>query len=83
VEISGLAGPDEDGVYTYTATYKTSDYGDFTNDYKLTVRPDIEGERQGAVGLFADIPRDGRGEHRARGDAEGCPRRDIRVRTVR
>jgi penicillin-binding protein len=43
VEVSNLAGPDADGVYTYTATYKTKDYGDFTNDYKLTVRPDDEG----------------------------------------
>lgn len=43
VEIGDIAGPDADGVYTYTATYKTRDYGDFTNDYELTVRPDVEG----------------------------------------
>ena len=44
VEVSNLSGPVEDGVYTYTATYRTKDYGDFTNDYKLTVRPDIGGD---------------------------------------
>ena len=31
-------------VYTYTATYRTKDYGEFTNDYRLTVRPDIGGD---------------------------------------
>jgi len=44
VEVSNLSGPDEDGVCTYTATYRTKDYGDFTNDYKLTVRTDIGGD---------------------------------------
>ncbi len=43
VEISGLAGPDADGGYTYTATYKTKDYGDFTNDFALTAAAGKDG----------------------------------------
>ncbi len=35
VTIDNLSGPDEDGVYTYTSTYSTEDYGDFTNDFTL------------------------------------------------
>ena len=35
VVIDDLSGPDEDGVYTYTATYKTKDYGDLTNEFTL------------------------------------------------
>lgn len=33
--IDDLSEPDENGMYTYTATYKTKDYGDFTNDFTL------------------------------------------------
>jgi cell division protein FtsI/penicillin-binding protein 2 len=43
VAVDNLSGPDTNGVYTYTATYKTKDYGDFTNDYTLTARPDEAG----------------------------------------
>lgn len=43
VSVSDLAGPDANGVYTYTATYKTKDYGDFTNAFKLTARPGDDG----------------------------------------
>ena len=43
VEVTDLDGPDADGVYTYNATYKTKDYGDFTNAYKLTVWPGVDG----------------------------------------
>jgi cell division protein FtsI/penicillin-binding protein 2 len=35
IEIDNLSGPDENGTFTYTATYKTEDYGDFKNDYTL------------------------------------------------
>ena len=35
VVIENVSGPTEDGVYTYTATYKTEEYGDFTNDFTL------------------------------------------------
>ena len=35
IVISDIVGPDDGGVYTYTATYKTEDYGDFTNDFEL------------------------------------------------
>ncbi len=35
IVIDDLSGPDENGTYTYTATYKTEDYGDFTNDFTL------------------------------------------------
>jgi penicillin-binding protein len=38
IELSNLAGPDDNGVYTYTATYKTKDYGDFTNNFTLKSR---------------------------------------------
>ncbi len=43
VEVSGVAGPDADGVCTYSATYRTKDYGEFTNAYTLTVRPGVGG----------------------------------------
>ena len=43
VEVTDLDGPDENGVYTYNATYRTKDYGDFTNAYKLTVWPGVGG----------------------------------------
>ncbi|MDD5018329.1 MAG: NTF2-like N-terminal transpeptidase domain-containing protein, partial [Eubacteriales bacterium] len=35
IVIENLSEPDTDGVYTYTATYKTESYGDFTNDFTL------------------------------------------------
>ncbi|MGI5849401.1 MAG: penicillin-binding transpeptidase domain-containing protein [Christensenellales bacterium] len=35
IVINDLSGPDNNGVFSYTATYKTKEYGDFTNDYKL------------------------------------------------
>ncbi len=38
VTVADIAGPDADGVYTYTATYKTKDYGDFTNSFQLATR---------------------------------------------
>lgn len=33
--IENLKGPDEQGVFTYDATYKTKDYGDFKSSFKL------------------------------------------------
>lgn len=38
ISIDTLNGPDESGTYTYTATYKTKDYGDFTNNFTLHSR---------------------------------------------
>jgi len=35
ITIDSLSEPNEDGVFTYTATYKTDDYGDFTNRFTL------------------------------------------------
>jgi hypothetical protein len=35
ITIENLVGPDADGGYTYTATYKTTDYGNFTNNFVL------------------------------------------------
>ncbi len=35
VAISNVKGPDENGGFTYTATYQTKDYGDFVNDFSL------------------------------------------------
>lgn len=35
IVLENLSEPDEDGVYTYTATYKTQNYGDFTNEFTL------------------------------------------------
>lgn len=35
ITVDNVAGPDENGRFTYTATYKTQDYGDFTNAYSL------------------------------------------------
>lgn len=43
IVVENLAGPAADGVYTYTATYKTKKYGDFKNDYTLHCREE-EGE---------------------------------------
>ena len=43
VEVTDVAGPDADGVFTYNATYRTKDYGDFTNAYRLTVWPGADG----------------------------------------
>ena len=33
IVIDDVSEPNENGVFTYTATYKTTDYGDFTNTY--------------------------------------------------
>lgn len=38
ITIDNLSEPDADGNYTYTATYKTKDYGDFTNNFTLQAR---------------------------------------------
>jgi len=35
ITFDSISGPDENGCFTYTATYKTEDYGDFTNDFSL------------------------------------------------
>lgn len=35
VTVDNIIGPDQDGRFTYTATYKTKNYGDFTNDFSL------------------------------------------------
>jgi penicillin-binding protein len=35
IVISGVSEPDADGYFTYTATYQTESYGDFTNDFTL------------------------------------------------
>ncbi len=35
ITVDNVTGPDENGRFTYTATYKTQDYGDFTNAYSL------------------------------------------------
>ena len=35
VVIDQMSGPDGNGVFTYTATYRTKEYGDFTNNYTL------------------------------------------------
>lgn len=35
IEIGGISEPDEDGVFHYTATYHTQDYGDFTDSFAL------------------------------------------------
>ena len=60
IVLSDVAGPDEDGGYTYTATYKTADYGDFVNEY--CAESGGHGRRMhGDVGSVADISRnDGR-----------------------
>lgn len=35
IQVNSIMGPDEDGVFIYTATYKTQEYGDFTNDFTV------------------------------------------------
>jgi hypothetical protein len=35
IAIDNVQGPDENGTFTYTATYKTESYGDFTNDFTI------------------------------------------------
>lgn len=35
IVINSITGPSDEGVFTYTATYKTKEYGEFTNDYTL------------------------------------------------
>ncbi|MBT7121978.1 MAG: hypothetical protein HN948_03090, partial [Clostridia bacterium] len=43
ITIDSLSAPNADGVFTYLATYTTSDYGDFTNRFTLRTGF-IEGE---------------------------------------
>ncbi len=43
VTVDNIAGPDENGRFTYTATYKTQDYGDYTNDYTAQMVNTAEG----------------------------------------
>ncbi len=43
VTVDNLSGPDENGRFTYTATYKTEDYGDFTSDYTAQMVNTAEG----------------------------------------
>ena len=43
VIVDNITGPDENGRFTYTATYKTKDYGDFTNDYSAQMVNTAEG----------------------------------------
>ncbi len=45
IVIDNLAGPDEDGYFTYSATYKTKEYGDFTNNYTLKALWSSKGSR--------------------------------------
>lgn len=35
VTVDNVSGPDSNGYFTYTATYKTEDYGDFANGFSL------------------------------------------------
>ncbi len=39
INISGLTEPDEDGIFYYTATYHTKEYGSFSNDFVLKTIP--------------------------------------------
>jgi penicillin-binding protein len=45
ITIDNIIGPDENGFFTYTATYKTQDYGDFESDYSLQMISGGEGSR--------------------------------------
>jgi penicillin-binding protein len=45
ITFDNISGPDENGCFTYTATYKTEEYGDFTNDYSLQMVWNEEGNR--------------------------------------
>ncbi len=44
IVIENVSEPDDNGTCTYTATYKTKDYGDFTNSFTLKSRVE-EGKR--------------------------------------
>jgi len=76
ITIENLVGPDADGGYTYTATYKTTDYGDFTNNFVLETC--MEDNMLRALGLFADLPGDGGGLRCARAHRGGAARGDLR-----
>ena len=43
ITVDNIVGPDENGRFTYSATYKTQDYGDFTNDYSAQMIDTAEG----------------------------------------
>lgn len=45
ITFDNISGPDANGSFTYTATYKTEEYGDFTNDYALQMVWNEEGNR--------------------------------------
>ncbi len=45
ITFDNISGPDDNGCFTYTATYKTEEYGDFTNDYSLQMVWSEEGNR--------------------------------------
>jgi len=45
IAVEDVQGPDENGCFTYTATYKTKDYGDFTNSFSLQMISRKEGAR--------------------------------------
>ncbi len=45
ITFDNISGPDENGCFTYTATYKTEEYGDFPNDFSLQMVWNEEGNR--------------------------------------
>lgn len=45
ITFDNISGPDENGRFTYTATYKTEEYGDFSNDFSLQMVWNEQGNR--------------------------------------
>lgn len=45
ITFDNISGPDDNGCFTYTATYKTDEHGDFTNDFSLQMVQSEEGNR--------------------------------------
>lgn len=45
ITLDNISGPDDNGCFTYTATYKTEEYGEFTNDFSLQMVWNEEGNR--------------------------------------
>ncbi len=43
ITVENVVGPDENGRFTYTATYKTKDYGDYPNNYTAQMVNTAEG----------------------------------------